>query len=77
VNSNPVTTATVDYGAASTPTFIAEALAALVSSPLIKVTAVGDDLYIEATPLAVSTYGSALTDFFHSVNTSKCELVFA
>jgi RHS repeat-associated protein len=70
VNSNPITTATVTYGATSTPTFIAETLAALASSSQVTVKAIDDSLYIEATNSAVSTNGLALTDFPYSVSIS-------
>jgi len=46
---NGTTVATATYGAASTPSSIAEALAANASSSLVTVDAVDDALYIEAT----------------------------
>jgi len=51
VNSSPVATATVSYNATSTPSSIAEAIAAaLVSNSQVTVTSVDDAIYIEATP---------------------------
>jgi RHS repeat-associated protein len=71
------TIATTTYVAGATPSTIAEGLAAYVASnpnSLVNVTAVGDAVYIEATPAAVSAYGSAGTNFPYSIQNSGYDL---
>jgi RHS repeat-associated protein len=63
VNSSPV--ATVSYGATSTPSSIAEALAAAASSSLVTVKAVDDAVYLQA------TQGGAGTNYSYSLQAAS------
>ncbi len=66
-NTQNILTVSINYGAADTPSTIAERLAAASSSSLVNVAAVDNALNIEASPAAVSSFGGAGTNFSYSL----------